>query len=170
MRKYVFTLAFMLIAQVASAETYQIGKYLQVSPPKGVDVTFQIFEAYDPKEKILMGWNGEDLEYMFVVDKDPGGKKDSLYWKGLERELKKDADNKKLKIVSEGKYTTNSGVRASYKIYSWVSDGEEYVQMANLIKNKKIAHWVLVSPTENKNINTVAKKAIQILKTSKLTK
>ena len=78
--------------------------------------------------------------------------------------------NKKLKIVSEGKYATNSGVRASYKIYSWVSDGEEYVQMANLIKNKKIAHWVLVSSTENKNINTVAKKAIQILKTSKLTK
>ena len=52
MRKYVFILAFMLIAQVASAETYQIGKYLQVSPPKGIDVTFQIFEAYDPKEKI----------------------------------------------------------------------------------------------------------------------
>ena len=170
MKKYVFILAFMLIAQVASAETYKIGKYIEVTPPKGVDVTFQIFEAFDPKEKVLMGWNGEELEYLFVTEKDPAGYKESSYWKGIEKELKKGTDNKKVKIVSEGKYKTDSGVKARYKIYSWVSDGEESVQMANLIKNKKIAQWVLVTPIDNSKINAVAKKAIKILKTSKLTK
>ena len=86
------------------------------------------------------------------------------------KRAKKGTDNKKVKIVSEGKYKTDSGVKARYKIYSWVSDGEESVQMANLIKNKKIAQWVLVTPIDNSKINAVAKKAIQILKTSKLTK
>ena len=89
MKKYLFILAFILIAQIASAETYKIGKYIEVTPPKGIDVTFQIFEAFDPKEKVLMGWNGEELEYMFVTEKDPGGYKESSYWKGLEKEQKR---------------------------------------------------------------------------------
>lgn len=169
MKKYILLL-LILFAQVATAETWKLDKYIQVSPPDGADVTFQIFEAYDPKEKILMGWNGDNLEYMFVVDEQPGGKKDSIYWKGLERELKNGSDNKRLKILSKGKYSTNSGLEVNYKIYSWVSEGESYVQMANLVKNKKIAYWVLVSPTENDKIKVVERKAIQILKTSELPK
>ena len=157
MKKYILLL-LIFIAQVATAETWKLDKYIQVSPPDGADVTFQIFEAYDPKEKILMGWNGDNLEYMFVVDEQPAGK------------LKNGSDNKRLKILSKGKYSTNSGLEVNYKIYSWVSEGESYVQMANLVKNKKIAYWVLVSPTENDKIKVVEKKAIQLLKTSELSK
>ena len=160
----------MFIAQVVTAETWNLDKYIQVSPPDGADVTFQIFEAYDPKEKILMGWNGYDLEYMFVVDRQPGGKKDSIYWNGLERELKNSSDNKRLKTLSKGKYKTNSGLAVNYKIYSWATEGESYIQMANLIKNKNIAYWVLVSPTENDRYKDVEKKAIHILKTSRLSR
>lgn len=107
---------------------------------------------------------------MFVVDRQPGGKKDSIYWNGLERELKNSSDNKRLNILSKGNYKTNSGLAVNYKIYSWATEGESYVQMANLIKNKNIAYWVLVSPTENDRYKDVEKKAIQRLKTSRLSK
>ena len=169
MKKYLLV-ALLFMTQVATAETFKIARYIQVSPPDNADVTFQIFEAYDPKEKILMGWNGDNLQYMFVVDEQPGGKKDSVYWKGMESELKNSSDNKRLNILSKGKYSTGSGLKASYRIYSWVSEGESYVQMANLIKNKNVAYWVLVSPTENDKIKVVEKKAIQILKTTELSK
>ena len=169
MKKYLLV-ALLFMTQVATAETFKIARYLQVSPPDSADVTFQIFEAYDPKEKILMGWNGDNLQYMFVVDEQPGGKNDSIYWKGLESELKNSSDNKRLKILSKGKYSTGSGLNVGYRIYSWISEGETYIQMANLIKNKNIAYWVLVSPTENDTIKVVEKKAIQILKTTELSK
>lgn len=170
MKKYLFALPLLLVSSLSLAETWNIGRYLSVSPPEDMDLTYQIFEDYDPKEKIVMGWTGEDLNYLLVVDEAPGGSKTSLYWKGLGQELKNGSDDKKIKTLKKGEYTSNKGVAITYRIYSWLGDGETNIQIYSLIKNKKIAYWVIASPTDNDKYVNVSDDTIKIMSTAILLK
>ena len=127
------------------SEPWRIGKALDVDP-SGIDVTFQIFPDYDPVEKLVHGWKGEELHYLILVDQQPGGKKSKKYWKGMLKELKKWADDRKLTVLSEGVYSGASINEISFKVLSWVREGDVTTQMYNLVVGKKTSYWVIATP------------------------
>ncbi len=170
MKNYLFVIFAVFCSSVLSAETWKIGNHISVSPPEDMDLTFQILEEYDENEKVLMGWDDEELAYLISLDEQPGGIKNSKYWEGIERELKNNSENKKLTILNEGSYLSDKEMEITYKIFSWQEEGEIVVFMHNLIKNDKVAYWVMVYIVDNKKIHDVANKSIQILKTVELLK
>jgi len=132
-------------APTAWSEIWKIGETLEVNPSQ-LDVTFQVLPDYDPVEKLVHGWRGDELHYLILVDQQPGGKKPEKYWKGMLKELKRGADNRKIKVISEGVYSGASVHEISYKLLTWVSEGEPTTQMYNLVVGNKRSYWVIATP------------------------
>ena len=143
--KAIFIIFVLFFSSSAFSESWNIGKSLKVKP-LNLDVTFQVFPDYDPEEKLIHGWKGEELHYLILVDQQPGGKKIEKYWKGMLKELKKDSDNRKVKTLSEGVYSDASNNDISYKLLSWLSEGDTIVQMYNLVVGKENSYWVIATP------------------------
>ncbi|MBB1326297.1 hypothetical protein H5089_12440 [Pseudoalteromonas sp. SR45-1] len=143
--KILLIITALVFSVSAWSESWKIGKTLEVDP-SGIDVTFQVFPDYDPVEKLVHGWKGEELRYLILVDQQPGGKKSKKYWEGMLKELKKGADDRKLTVLSEGVYSGASNNEISFKVLSWISEGDITTQMYNLVVGKRISYWVIASP------------------------
>ncbi len=166
MKRVLIALVLCLSAAV-SAESWTIGQNLQVTPGSDMDVTFQVLAEYNPNENLVHGWKGDELHYVVIVDQQPGGKKPSRYWKGILKEMKKEADDRKIKVLSEGTVTTQDNAEISYKLLSWLSDGETSIKMHNLIVAKKYAYWMLVSPFSD-DVDYMVSETKSLLKTTVL--
>ena len=143
--KALFILTFFVFSASVWSEPWMIGKTLEVNPSE-MDVTFQIFPDYDPAEKLVHGWKGEELYYLILVDQQPGGEKSQKYWSGILEEIKSGADDRKVAVLSEGVYSGASNKEISYKLLSWVSEGDTTTQMYNLVVGKKTSYWVIATP------------------------
>ncbi len=168
MKKMIVGVVVCLLSMQAFSEDWNLTRQLMVSPSGDMDVTFQVIEGFDPDEKLLVGWVGEDMDYAFVVDEQPGGQKEGKHWKGIEKELMSSADSKKLEVLNEGQYTTDLGLPVNYKIYSWLDGGEEYTQVFHLLKTEKVAYWVVVNPLDNARLMSILDDSIKILKTAEI--
>lgn len=63
-----------------------------LKPPKDMEVTFQIIEAYDEKEKVLAVWSGDNLHYFIALLRMPAGWTDAEdYFKNLRRDISAEA-------------------------------------------------------------------------------
>ncbi len=144
--KHVLLALTLCLSLTAFAETWDIGETLQFTPGSEMDVTFQTLPDYSETENLIHGWKGDDLHYVVLIDQQSGGKKHSKYWKGLMREMKSQSDNKKVEVLAEGSMNTDAGSEVSYKLFSWLSEGETTVQMSSLIVGKKYAYWLLSTP------------------------
>ncbi len=140
MRVLLFVIVFMFSGSLF-AETWRIGKTIEVSS-SNLDVTFQVFPDFDPNEELVHGWKGEDLQYLVLVDQQPGGLEANKYWKGMLKEIKNDADNKKVTIISEGTISGASNNEISYKLLRWLSEGDEMTTMYYLVAGQKYTYWV----------------------------
>jgi CDP-glycerol glycerophosphotransferase (TagB/SpsB family) len=111
-----------------------------------LDVTFQVFPDFDPDENLVHGWKGDDLHFLLLVDEQPGGHKTDKYWRGMLEEIRNGSDDKSVTVLSEGAYSGASAKQISYKLLSWVSDGDTTIQMYNLINGKRRSYWVISTP------------------------
>ena len=170
MKKIIAVTLILLFTSIARAEGWKLGQFISVKPPADLDLTFQVMEAYDPNEEILVGWIGEELDFLMVVDEQPGGLDNKAYWRGLENEYKKITDDGKLNVLKEGQYETDLGVPVSYKVFLWVSDGERNLQIIHLVKNQQIAYWVMLSPQSIERADLNLESSIKVLKTAQLFK
>jgi len=149
-----------------SNSEWQLGKYITVAP-KGLDVTFQLLEEYDPEQKLVMGWNGEESLFTMIVDEQPGGEKVELYWKGILKEMKKASA---IDVAHEGSFKSNSGLEITYKVIALSIDGQPTLQIYYLIKNDKIAYWAIAHVSNLETVNEAYQQSARVLKTVQLTK
>jgi len=168
--KKIMVIILFLISLKLSAEEWELGNFISVTPTKGTDVTFQILDDFDPKQRVLLGWDGDEQLYAMAIDEQPGGLDTKKYWKGLLREIEKDADGQKLDVAHEGEFKSNDGLTITYKVITSKSDGEILVQIIYLIKNSKIAYWAMVIGVDVTRVNEAYQQSASVLKTVKLTK
>ena len=167
----VFTTLMLLLFSFSSiaeesVDEWQLGKFITVAP-KGLDVTFQLLEEYDPNQKLVMGWNGEESLFTMVVDEQPGGEKVELYWKGILQEMKKTSA---IDVAHEGNFTSNSGLEITYKVIALNIDGQPVLQIYYLVRNDKIAYWAIAHVSDIETVNAAYQQSARVLKTVRLTK
>ncbi|MEM1263709.1 MAG: hypothetical protein AAGH76_15020 [Pseudomonadota bacterium] len=143
--KVIETAAVSFLAVAANAQEWQIADNLVVTATSAVDATFQVYPDFDPNEPLLHGWRGEDLEYLVVVDKQPGGQKERLYWDGVLDELKAQSDDGNVTVLAEGSYANAAGTTMTYKLLEWQDEQEPTIQALHLVVGKRDAFWLMAS-------------------------
>lgn len=74
--------------QPASTEKLVLPHGFSLTPPKGMDVTFQVLPFYDEKEEVLAVWSGEELQYFAALTRMPPGWTDAEdYFRKFQRDL-----------------------------------------------------------------------------------
>jgi len=121
----------------------KIKENLFIDLPDHLDLTFQILSDYSEEEKVLCGWNGDDLQYALIVDDQPGGIDHDVYWNGLLEELYKDSDTGTVNTIASGDYKNSNAHRITYKALKTISDDEEVNHLFYLIVGETIAYWII---------------------------
>lgn len=170
MKQLIFLVLVLMFSNFIHAENWKLSKHIEVTPPEGLDITFQINEAYDPDEKIIMGWTGDELNYMMMADYQPGGHKANEYWKGLLSETKKQSDNNKLAVVHKGEFLNNNDYQITFKILAYLLDGNPTFNVVYLIKNGEHAYYVMAIPVDEEQLQGTWEKTTGIMQTALLTK
>ena len=83
LKRILLIIGVLLSGHTLAQDTWTLAKGLTVVPPADLDLTFQVIEDYDPNQKLLVGWQGEDLLYAFAIDKQPGGLPTKTYFSGV---------------------------------------------------------------------------------------
>ncbi|AWF81539.1 hypothetical protein BTJ40_12285 [Microbulbifer sp. A4B17] len=169
MKRIFITVLFCITSYTSQAEELKIAEYIKVNPPSEMDLTFQVVPDYSPDEEILLIWNGDELDYLVVTDRERGGQKHELYWRMILKEFQKSSGRKKVKISNEGELTTKSGLKVSYKTVEWFSEGDKSVQMLSLVVGRKDAYWLIVNST-NEDMARITESFKRILETIELTR
>lgn len=170
MKGYCLLIAVLLFSKSIFAENWKLDKYIEVTPPEGLDITFQIYEDFDPTQKVIMGWTGEELNYVMTTDHQPGGLKTKKYWRGLLSESKKQSDNNKLAVIHEGEFSNQHGYDITFKIFTLMLDGEPQFHVYYLIKDDVNAYYVMAIPVDQENLQGAWEKSTQIMHSAKLIK
>lgn len=167
--KWLFGLAlvFLCSAHVHAIE-WKIGKHVTVSPSDDMDVTFQIFEEFDPNEEVLLGWNGDVLEYMMTVDEQPSGYSSEQYWQGLIREYQAMVPEQNLTISQAQNFTNDYHGHSTFKVLSWQEDGEEYTQLIGLVLGQKYAYWFIVQPWMESGLDEVKHETLRLMQSAEI--
>jgi len=147
-----------------------IEKHLSVELPQSLDLTFQIFPAYSEEDEIICGWAGEQLVYLLTADEQPGGFDDEFYWSGMEKTLRESTPSRNFSTLKKGSYLTNSNHPVSYPVYKRKFMGEDEIYLYHLIKNEKIAYWVMATVINLSDIFKISSEVNIIMKTAILTK
>ncbi|MEM7283102.1 MAG: hypothetical protein AAF438_15905, partial [Pseudomonadota bacterium] len=147
-----------------------VADFLAVQPPADEDLTFQILEGYDPDNTILIGWTGEDLDFVWDVVEEQTGHKNKALWKHFQAGMKTETDGGKLKTKDKGKITTNSDLSIEYRVFTWKLEGESYGQMINLINGEHATYWVMAQPVGVNELESTTQRSLKILKSAVLLK
>lgn len=161
---------FILLSGQAGAEPLALDKFVVVTMPENLDLTYQALDESKPDEKFIVGWKGEDFLYSITTKELPSSPDTKAYWKATKKEFKKKSDNKRLEVMYEGEYKTNAGLTVTYKLLGYLENGVVETPMINLVKDENVAYWIIVWPADQNNLKTVLSEGIEIIRTAELTK
>lgn len=112
MPRHIPLVAALLLGLHTAALALDLPAGLSIDPPEDLDLTYQIIPAYDEKEKVVAGWNGEDLQYIIPVERLPPGHTDAqTYLVALARDLRKAWSD--LDIGRQLAYTARNGLKGT---------------------------------------------------------
>jgi len=94
---------FFVFLSQAQAQSIALPGGITVDPPPALELTLQVVPSYDPEEKVLAAWEGEQLLYFITVGKlPPGWLNADQYLQGFVGELR--AAGKNVETAKSGKY------------------------------------------------------------------
>jgi len=132
---------FFAFCSRAHAESLVLPAGIVLEPDPSLDISYQILQNFDEKEKVIAGWDGEKLQYSISTIKLPPGWPDyKKYFQGLTRDLSGSVSS--LKAGRSGGYKTASSLSGHYlevqfkfsakaefstQIYHFITDGKKSV-------------------------------------------
>jgi hypothetical protein len=131
----------MFYADVASSEPLDLGGGLTVEPPETLDLTLQVIPSYDPKKKVLAGWNGKTLQYFGTAQRlPPEWLSADKYLAGLVRDLRAASAHGAFTSGRTGSYKALGGLSGTYLEYSLVVRGQSK-------STRQVVHFLTDSKT-----------------------
>lgn len=123
-------------------KNFKLKKYLRLTPPENIDITHQIYADYSEEEMVMCTWDHYTLRYFISMASLVGGYSHDNYWAAMEKRLKSQAVDNKLRIVKVGSYQTEVGRNVSYRIYQFNTDEKKELKAFHLISSKHVAYWL----------------------------
>jgi hypothetical protein len=158
-------------ADVASSEPLDLGG-LTVEPPETLDLTFQVIPSYDPKQKVLAGWNGKTLQYLIGTAKrlPPEWLDANKYLAGLARDLRAASAHGSFESWRTGNYKSAGGLNGTYMEYSIVLRGESKAQrqVVHFLTDSKTAFIAVATLTDDTARDKILEESVAIFRTAAL--
>lgn len=142
---------------------------LLITPPKTLDLTYQTIPSYDETQKLLVGWEGENLQYFISFSKLPPGWLEADVWfAGLKRDLKAASNSNEITIIKEGNFKSIGKLNGSYIEYQYTLKGEETPihQVANFLSDNSSSYIAFATLSSNNASKNMLSDTISVLKTA----
>jgi hypothetical protein len=108
------------LVSFAHAEPLGLPSGLSVDPPGELDLTYQIVHSYDEHEKVIVGWDGDKLQYFISIQKLPPDYLNAdVYLAGFARDLESAWGS--LDIGRRTTYPAKGGLKGTVVAYSSIA-------------------------------------------------
>jgi hypothetical protein len=157
------------LAAPVLAEPFVMAQGLAIEPGEELDLTYQVIESYDKTEKVLAGWNGEELRYLITLEKMPPGLVDGeSHLLALERDIRRLSANKTYQSGRKGNYETAAGLEGNYAEYRFTMRGSEEPsrQVAHFLTDGKSAFLTIATAVQEAAAASMLDESITIFRTA----
>ncbi len=152
------------------ADSMELPIGIAFDPPARLDLTYQVLPSYDEHEKVIAGWDDEELRYFIVVEKLPPNYTDAKkYFPELIGSMSVPPGTKieTGKIVS---YRSQGGLQLSSMSYTIPEQGEDpkaHALVSLLTNNDEsfVAIAIAIDPTSK---DRLAEDTITLMQTARL--
>lgn len=157
------------VAAPALAEPFVMAQGLAIEPGEELDLTYQVIESYDKTEKVLAGWNGEELRYLITLEKMPPGLVNGeAHLVALERDIRRLSAGKSYQAGRRGNYETAAGLKGNYAEYRFTMRGSEAPsqQVAHFLTDGKSAFLTIATAMQEAAAPGMLEESIAIFRTA----
>lgn len=162
-------LVFIAFAAQASAQSLVHPGGIAVDSDPSIDITYQVIPGYDPVEKVLAGWLGDQLQYFVSVEKLPPGWTDhDKYFEALIRDLR--LAGRSIETARSGQYQSESALIGHYvEILSKGSEpSKQATQDFHFIANGDVAFVAIATLTDNSSADRMLEETKLLLQSASL--
>lgn len=163
-----FSLTLLLIAS-GQAESLILPEGLELDLQEQLDLTYQTIPSYDEKEKVIAGWDGENLQYIVTTGKLPSEYVDAkIYLPAFVRDLR--AAWGGIEVGKQANYETDSGMMVTVVVLSKPArrDTKGVDTIAHFITDGKVAFIVSVTRVGAASVERIFDDTVELLRTAKL--
>jgi hypothetical protein len=157
------------LAAPVLAEPFVMAQGLAIEPDEELDLTYQVIESYDKTEKVLAGWNGEELRYLITLEKMPPGLVDGeAHLVALEGDIRKLGAANSYQAGRKGNYETAAGLKGNYAEYRFTMRGSEEPsrQVAHFLTDGKSAFLTIATAVQEAVAPGMLDESIAIFRTA----
>lgn len=149
---------------VFDSDDWRIDTFLTFSPPEDEDLTFQAFPELDLNQETIAAWSGDDLNFFYHTVQQNTGVSTGAFWDSFQQTLQNAADRKKVELIHQGTFTTNTGDNVEFKIFMWREQEEVYTQIVNLIDNGNYRYAMQAFPLDISYLENASIRNVKIIK------
>lgn len=127
---------------------------LNIVLPSPLGLSLEKIEQHD-QYPVIVGEIGKAPAYFISAVKVRRWERSSVLWEKLEMELRRQGDSRSIKTFIGGSFSTDEGVKVSYKGYEYFAHGHRHRPVYFLLKGENSIYWVTLVTVEGVNMQVV---------------
>ncbi|AOE49481.1 hypothetical protein [Kangiella sediminilitoris] len=166
---FLIILLTLLINFPASSETWTISEGLSVTPSENLDVTYQLVDGFGKGSEVVVGWSGEETNYLMEVYKAKAVVNSEEVRRLMAEELRKQYNLTSL-VINNGEYgvfETDTSLTVEYWTDIWFINDKQETQLYYLLHTQNVSFLFSVFPAGDACIDEIIESSTKLLKTAK---